>query len=122
MGLLGKLFGGSKKMPTHVNDKNFEEEVLKSDLPVILDVWSPGCAPCKRLEEIMVSLATKYDGKVKVCEMGSHAAPRASMRLTIAATPTVVYFKGGKEVERVAGFRGSLYHQELVEEAFGIAP
>ncbi len=119
MGLFGSLFK-PKRNPIHVDDKSFEREVLQSALPVILDVWSAGCAPCKKLEEVMVALATDYDGRIKVCEMGSHMAPRAATKLRIAATPTVVYFKSGREVERVAGFRGSLYHREAIMEVFGI--
>lgn len=119
MGLLDFL--KPKKMPVHVDDSNFEREVLQSALPVVLDVWSPNCGPCKKLEEVMVALASRYDGQVKVCEMGSHMAPRTALRLRVAATPTVVYFQGGREKERVVGFRGSLYHRETIEEVFKLA-
>lgn len=118
MGLLD--FFKAKKMPVHVDDTNFQREVLESALPVVLDVWSPNCGPCKKLEEVMVALATRYDGKVKVCEMGSHMAPRAAMRLRVSATPTVIYFASGREKERVMGFRGSLYHRETIAEVFKI--
>ncbi len=118
--LSGLLGGRPKKNPVHVDDTNFETEVLQSDLPVVVDVWSAGCAPCKRLEEVMVTLATEYDGRVKVCEMGTHMAPQAALRLRISATPTVLYFHKGREKERVAGFRGSVYHRETIAEIFGI--
>ncbi|HJK90927.1 MAG TPA: thioredoxin domain-containing protein [Polyangiaceae bacterium LLY-WYZ-15_(1-7)] len=119
MGLLGKLFA-KKKMPVHLDDASFTEEVLQSDLPVIVDVWSPGCAPCKKLEEIMVGLATEYDGRVKVCELGTHIAPQTAAKLRISATPTVLYFQKGREKDRVMGFRGSLYHQQAIEELFEV--
>jgi len=119
MGLLGKIFGG-KKMPLHITDENFEQEVLRSSEPVVLDVWTTNCVHCKRLEEIMVSLATKYDGQVKVCEMGAHFAPKAASALRVTSSPTVIYFLKGREKERVRGFRGSLYHRETIEEVFGI--
>ena len=119
MGLISSLFG-AKKMPIHVDDATFTAEVTQSDIPVLLDVWSPGCAPCKQLEEVMLTLRQQYDGRVKICEMNSAAAPRAAMRLKIAATPTVVYFKGGREVERITGFRSSVYHQEAIAEVFGV--
>lgn len=107
-------------MPIHVDDANFAQEVLKSPIPVILDVWSPGCAPCKRLEEVMVGLATDFDGQIKVCELNSRGAPQTALKLRIAATPTVVYFQGGREKERVAGFRGSLYHRQTIAEVFKV--
>ena len=121
MGWLSELLGGRpKKNPVHLDDTNFEEEVLRSPLPVIVDAWSAGCAPCKRLEEVMVNLATEYDGRVKVCELGTHLAPQTALRLRIAATPTVLYFDKGREKERVTGFRGSIYHRETIAEVFGI--
>lgn len=121
MGLLSKIFK-PKKMPVHVDDSNFEAEVLRSSLPVVLDVWSANCAPCKKLEEVMVSLATRYDGRVKVCELGTHLAPQTAAKLRISATPTVIYFQKGREKERVMGFRGSVYHVEAITEVLGVDP
>lgn len=122
MGILSSIFGGSKKVPpVSLNDDNFDDEVAESELPVIVDVWSTGCPPCKQLEEVILGLSTRYAGKVKVCELGSHIAPKAAMKLRVMATPTVIYFKNGKEVERITGFRGSLYHQETIAEVFGVS-
>lgn len=122
MGLWKKLIGlePAGPLPVSVNDANFDREVLGSELPVILDVWSSTCAPCKQLEPIIVDLTRAYRGRVKVCEMGVENGPHAAARLGVRGTPTVVYVKGGKEVERVVGFRGSLYHQETIEDVFGI--
>lgn len=121
MGLLSGLFA-KKEPPVHVNDSNFDEEVLKSDVPVVLDVWSPSCAPCQKLEEVMFALRKRYDGRVKVCELSSANAQKTAAKLRISATPTVLYFQGGREKDRVMGFRSSIYHQEAIEELFGIAP
>lgn len=120
MGLLKAIFG-AKTPPVHIDDSNFEAEVLKSDVPVILDAWSPGCAPCKRLEEVMMRLSTTYSGRVKVCEMNVQGAPRASMTLKVASTPSVFYFLDSELKERVMGYRSSLYHEEAIEELFGIS-
>ena len=65
-------------------------------------------------------LRQQYDGRVKICELNSRGAPKTAARLRISATPTVVYFKGGQEKERVLGFRSSVYHHEVIEEVFGI--
>ena len=121
MGFFSKLLGiVPKKQPVHVNDDTFSKEVLQSRIPVILDVWGPNCRPCKQLEPIMMELAAAYDGRVKVCEMTPQLAPRASTRLKVKGTPTVLYFRRGKEVERVVGLRSSVFHQETIEELFDI--
>jgi thioredoxin 1 len=122
MRLLDRLFSTKpKKLPLSVNDASFEREVLKSELPVLLDVWGPSCGPCKQLEPIIIDLAARYDGKVKVCELSSVAAPHTTVRLGIQATPTVLYFLHGEELERIHGFRSSLFHAETIKELFQIA-
>lgn len=117
MGFLAKLFGPKEPevWPVHVDDANFEAEVIRSEAPVMLDVWGPGCMPCKKLEPVVVSMARRFQGRVKVAEINAAEAPRTMERLGVMGTPTVVYFKEGREVERVVGFRGELYHQEVIE-------
>ncbi len=119
MGIISKIFGEKRKtQPLSVTDENFGDEVLGSDLPVMLDIWGPSCAHCQRLEPIIMDLAAKYDGRVKVAEMNAAAAPRTAASLGVRGTPTVIYFRGGKEIERVTGFRGQLYHEEIIETEF----
>lgn len=116
MGFLSNLFRGRPKVqPVSVDDENFNEEVTRSDLPVLLDVWGPGCVPCQKLAPIIVDLATEYEGRVKVAEMNAAASPRTVGRLGIRGTPTVVYFVSGREVERIVGLRGSLYHRDFID-------
>lgn len=116
MSWLSKLLGtGQKVQPVSVSDDNFQAEVLRSDLPVLLDVWGPSCAPCQKLAPIIVDLATEYQGRMKVAELNAAAAPNTVRRLGIRGTPTVVYFHGGREVERIVGFRGSLYHRDFID-------
>jgi thioredoxin 1 len=119
VGLISKLLGEKKKVqPVSVSDATFEAEVKKSALPVVLDIWGPSCGHCKRLEPIMMNLATKYEGKVKVAEMNAAAAPFTAASLGVMGTPTVIYFKDGEEIERVVGFRGELYHDEIIQTEF----
>jgi thioredoxin 1 len=121
MGWLKKLVGlESGPMPHSVNDDNFGREVLQSDLPVVLDVWSATCAPCKKLEPVILHLTQTYAGRVKVCEMGIENGMRSAAQLGVRGTPTVVYLRGGKAIESVVGFRSSLYHEQTIEELFGI--
>lgn len=117
MGLISRLFSPTPKtMPTHVTNANFRDEVLRSELPVVVDFWGPGCPPCQQLEEIIIALATEYDGRVKFAEVNVHSDMKLAERFGVMATPTVLYFKGGAVVERVAGLRGSRYHREIIEQ------
>lgn len=122
MGIFSKLLGLSddRPRPVHLTDDNFDDEVLQSDLPVLVDVWSATCAPCKRLEPIIMDLTKAYAGRLKVCEANPEHAPRSLGQLGIRGTPTVLCFEDGHERERIVGFRGSLYFEECIEELFGI--
>ena len=124
MGILAKLFGPpeEKVQPVHVDDNNFNAEVRRSSLPVLLDVWGPSCAPCKQLEPIIFRLAKRYQGRVKVAEINAAAAPRTMKKLFVQGTPTVIYFRNGQEVGRVVGLRGEHYHQELIDNELLATP
>jgi len=117
MGFLDKLFGARapRVQPTHVDDGNFVAEVARSPLPVVLDVWSPGCGPCGLLEPIVMDLATAYQGRVKVAEMNAAEAVEFTARLGVMGTPTLLFFKRGREVHRVTGFVGSRYLREVID-------
>ncbi len=125
MGLLSKLFGphAPRVQPAHVDDETFTAQVLRSELPVVLDVWSPGCGPCRMLEPIVMDLASAYQGRVKVAELNAAEAGRTAARYGVMGTPTVLFFKGGREVERVVGFVGERWLREVVEtELLGAGP
>jgi thioredoxin 1 len=124
MGLLAKVFGprAPRVQPTHVDDASFAAEVLRSKLPVVVDFWSPGCAPCRMLEPVVMDLATDYAGRVKVVEVNAAEADRTAARHGVMGTPTVLFFRGGREVERVVGFVGSRYLREIVEAELLDAP
>jgi len=118
MGLLSRLFGPGKPkvQPTHVDDANFATEVLRSEVPVVVDVWGPGCGPCQMMEPIIMDLARDYAGRVKVAELNAAEAGRTAARHGVMGTPTVLFFRKGREVERVVGFVGARYLRETVDE------
>jgi len=117
MGWLRKILKVPEKVqPISINDDNFEAEVLQSDIPVLLDVWTPTCVHCDKLVPVIIGLANRYRGRLKVAEVNGAESPRTMAALKVRGTPTVIYFKQGREFERVVGFRGSLYHQELIED------
>ncbi|TVQ97664.1 MAG: thioredoxin [Deltaproteobacteria bacterium] len=121
MGILSKLFGGGtpKVQPTSLNDDNFTEEVLQHRGVVLVDVWSDNCPPCMQLEPIIMNLANEYAGRAKVAEMRAAGAPRTAGRLGVRGTPTVLYFRNGELVDRVVGFRGSLFHRQTLDHLLG---
>lgn len=95
--------------PTHVaevNDARFEEQVLSSPLPVLLDVWAPWCVPCRGMEPVIEELASSLAGRVRVVKMNIDRSPEAAQRLRIQGVPTLIVFKGGHEVTRMVGARG----------------
>ena len=117
MGLLKWLGfdGACEKEPVSLNDNNFAAEVRKSQLPVMVDVWSNGCAPCMSLVPTVKRIACKYDGKIKVAELNTAAGRKTAAKLGVRGTPTILFFKNGNVVERVVGVRGQHYFEEIIE-------
>jgi len=84
-------------------DSAFEQEVLKSDVPVLVDFWAPWCGPCKAMGPTVDALATEYAGKVKIGKMNTDENPQTPMRYQVRGIPTLLLFKGGKVVEQRVG-------------------
>lgn len=124
MGLMSwlGLAGECESEPVALNDDNFVAEVRRSDVPVLVDVWSNGCQPCMHLVPTIKKLACKYEGRIKVAQLNVGAAPRTVQKLGVRGTPTVLFFKKGAVVERVVGVRGQHYYEEVIEEDLLDAP
>jgi len=88
---------------TEVSDANFEQVVLQSSQPVLVDFWAAWCAPCRMLAPTVEAVAEKYDGNAKVVKLNVDENPGVSQRYGIKGIPTLILFKGGKEEERVVG-------------------
>ena len=86
-------------------DANFEELVLKSERPVVVDFWAAWCGPCKMVAPEMEKLAAKYDGLVDVVKVDVDANPRLSQAFGIMSIPTIACFKPGQQPQGVVGFR-----------------
>lgn len=98
-----------------IDDTNFRAEVLECEIPVLLDIWSSSCAPCAMLESVVIELARRYHKRIKVAELNAERGPRTLASLNVMSTPTVIYFNQGREMERIVGFRGQLYHQDYID-------
>jgi thioredoxin 1 len=91
--------------PTDTSDATFEEEVLKSDVPVLVDFWAPWCGPCRMVAPVVEELSDDYDGKVKFVKLNTDENPQISARYGIRSIPTLLIFKEGEAVGQVVGFR-----------------
>ena len=80
----------------HVTDANFQQEVLDSALPVVVDFSATWCGPCKQLKPIVEELAAQYAGKVKIAHVDVDEARQAAMKYGVMSVPTVLYIKGGQ--------------------------
>ncbi|MEJ7617558.1 MAG: thioredoxin [Pyrinomonadaceae bacterium] len=86
-----------------VSDSNFENDVLGSDKPVLVDFWAAWCAPCRMLAPTVEAVAEKYASTAHVVKLNVDENPATSQRYGIKGIPTLILFKGGKEEERVVG-------------------
>ena len=90
-------------MAAQVNDAGFDAEVLKGDLPVLVDFWAPWCGPCSAIAPFIEELAQEFEGKVKIVKMNVDENPGTPSKYGIRAIPTLILFKNGEVVEQVTG-------------------
>jgi thioredoxin 1 len=84
-------------------DGAFEQEVLKSDVPVLVDFWAPWCGPCKAMGPTVDALAAEYAGKIKIGKMNTDDNPQTPMKYQVRGIPTLLLFKNGKVVDQRVG-------------------
>lgn len=86
-----------------ITESNFEQEVAKSQLPVLVDVWAAWCGPCRMIAPVVEELAGTYKGKLKVGKLNVDDHPQVAGRFRVMNIPTLLLFKGGQEVDRIVG-------------------
>jgi thioredoxin 1 len=96
-----------------VTDTNFDQLVLKSDQPVMVDFWAAWCQPCKALAPIVDEVATAYNGKVRVGKMDVDSSPVTPQRYGVRSIPTLLIFKNGQVQDQIVGYAA----REVIEKA-----
>ncbi|MBX3168426.1 MAG: thioredoxin [Candidatus Eremiobacteraeota bacterium] len=100
-----------------VDVASFEQEVLKSDLPVVVDFYADWCGPCKRMEPVLEKVSQAYGGKVKVVKLNSDENQDLSLKYQVRGLPTLILFRGGQEVDRKLGFQNEQDLNKLLTTA-----
>jgi len=86
-----------------VTDNTFEQEVLKAEIPVLVDFWAPWCGPCKAIAPVVEDLSKEYEGRLKVVKLNTDENPKTAQAYSIKGIPSLFLFKSGVVVEQVVG-------------------
>jgi thioredoxin 2 len=93
----------ARPTPVEVTDANFAEEVERSPLPVLVDMWAPWCGPCRQVGPVVEQLAAEFAGRMRVAKLNVDDNPVTGARFQIQSIPALLVFKGGREVDRIIG-------------------
>ncbi len=103
-------------MEIELTNANYEGEVLKSDIPVLVDFWASWCGPCKMVAPVISELAREYDGRVKVCKVNVDDEGALAAQNAIVSIPTVILFLDGKMVKKLVGAHSLDDYEDAVDE------
>lgn len=95
---------------------NFSQEVLESDIPVLVDFYADWCGPCKMLAPVVDEIANEYEGKVKVVKLNIDEANEIATKYSVMSIPTLIFFQDGNNVNKIVGFRS----KEAIVNEFGL--
>lgn len=100
-------------------DQNFEDEVIKSNVPALVDFWAPWCAPCRIVSPIIEELAKEYEGKIKVGKSNVDENPNTASRFGIMSIPSILIFKNGEPVKTMIGAQSKENFKKGIDEVLG---
>ena len=90
--------------PVAISDNSFENEVVNASKPVLVDFWAEWCGPCKMIAPILETIAEEYADGLKIAKIDVDTNPSAAQKYGVQSVPTLILFKGGEPVERIAGY------------------
>ncbi len=100
-----------------ITDADFDTQVLKNSLPVLVDFWAPWCGPCKAIGPVVEELAGEYEGKIAIAKMNVDDSPNTPGKYGIRAIPTLIMFKNGEVVDQITGAVGKPQLTALIDKA-----
>jgi thioredoxin 1 len=103
--------------PVEIEEAKFDEAVLKSAIPVLVDFWAPWCGPCRMVAPVVEELASEYDGKVGFVKINVDNNPKVAVKYGVMSIPTLMLFKGGQPVANIVGFRPKAELKKNLEKA-----
>lgn len=102
-----------------LNANNWEQEVMQSELPVLVDFWAPWCGPCKMVGPVVETLAAENAGKINVGKLNVDENKSIAAQYGVRSIPTLAFFKDGSEVKRVIGAQGKQQLQKAIDQVVG---
>ena len=102
--------------PAEVTDQTFEEKVIQSEQPVLVDFWAPWCGPCRMVAPIVDQLADEYEGKLTVLKLNTDENPQVATTFGIRSIPTLLFFKDGEKVDQVIGYKAKKELQRRLDK------
>lgn len=105
-----------KGLALRVNEENYETEVLKSPVPVLVEFYSDSCIPCKQMSPILGDLEDEYENMAKVVKVNVNFDENLAQKYQIMASPTIVFIKDGQEINRTRGFKNKVELQKILND------
>ena len=100
-------------------DQNFQDEVIKSDTPALVDFWAPWCAPCRIVSPIIEELAKEYEEKVKVGKLNVDENPNTASKYGVMSIPSILIFRNGEPVKTMIGAQSKENYKKTIQEVLG---